>query len=291
MRPSAAHALRLICLLITVTLVTVGCSFTRLGYQNIEWLVSWKINDYVSLDREQKRWLRSEIKELHAWHCMIELPRYTTLLAGVRDDLLADRPDSTALQARFEGLQAEATRTLNKITPTVITLAASLSDQQVEELAGNLAKQQQEHRKEYTKPDLATQNRERSERMQKRMRQWLGPLHASQLKRIDEWARQLEGGSQHWLDNREIWLNALIEALEQRRSEHFAPRLEALLLRQQDFWTPSYAKQHEQSVTYAVELLEDLATQATEDQRQHLIRRTNSFMDDMARVRCPPTNG
>ena len=290
MRPTAA-ALRLMCLFIAVALVTGGCSFTRLGYQNMEWLVSWKLNDYVSLDREQKRWLRSEISDLHAWHCEAELPRYTTLLAGVRDDLLADRPDSAALQERFEGIQAEATRTLRKITPTLVILAASLSDEQVEELASNLAKQQLEHREEYTKPDLVTQNRERSKRMQKRMRRWLGPLEARQIERIDEWALQLEGGSQHWLDNRELWLITLREALEHRSSEDFAPRLQALLLTPQDFWTPSYAERQARSITRAAELLQDVATLATENQRQHLIRRTNAYMDDIARVRCPPTNG
>ncbi len=290
MRPTA-DALRLMCLLMAVALATVGCSFTRLGYQNLEWLISWKVDDYVSLERDQKRWLRGEIKDLHAWHCSMELPRYTTLLAGARDNLLADRPDAAALQVRFELIQAEATRTLHKVTPTLITLAASLSDKQIEELASNLADQQNEHRDKYTRPDLAIQNRERSERMQKRMRVWLGPLNASQVERVDEWASQLEGASQHWLDNRESWLSTLNDVLEHRHREEFATRLEALLLTPQAFWTSSYAAQQAQNLTYAAELLQDIAILASDEQRQHLIRRTNSYMDDMARVRCPPTDG
>lgn len=291
MRPTAPTALRLIFLVTGVMLMVAGCSFTRLGYQNLEWLVSWKVNDYVTLDREQKRWLRSEVKNLHTWHCATELPRYTTLLASIRDELLADQPDAAALQARLGGMGDEAARTLRKLTPTLITLAASLSDQQVEELTGNLAKKQLEHRNEYTRPDLSTQNQERSDRMQKRMRRWFGPLNSQQIDVIDEWALALQGQSQLWLDNRDLWLGALQETLEHRHAADFAPRLEALVMRPQDSWRQTYVEQRERSIALAAELLRDVAMHATQTQQQHLVRQSNAYIDDMERIRCPPTNG
>ena len=65
------------------TLFLTGCS-AKLVYNYADWLIFWKIGDYVELNSEQKKVLENKVEELQNWHRTEELPYYSALLKQLR---------------------------------------------------------------------------------------------------------------------------------------------------------------------------------------------------------------
>lgn len=75
--------LRLMSLLICLLLLA-SCNSTRLAYNNLGWLINWKVSDFIPLNSAQKTWLSEEVKAHQAWHCSTEIPRYRPLSPHAR---------------------------------------------------------------------------------------------------------------------------------------------------------------------------------------------------------------
>ncbi|MEJ6476355.1 DUF6279 family lipoprotein [Pseudoalteromonas piscicida] len=64
------------CLILVLCLLSLaGCS-QRLAYNNLGWLASYYVSDYVDLTDEQEEKLESDVESLVAWHRESELPKY-----------------------------------------------------------------------------------------------------------------------------------------------------------------------------------------------------------------------
>ena len=53
---SRALACRWLCLLLAL-LMLAACSRLELAYRNLDRLIPWRLDDYLSLDRAQRDWL------------------------------------------------------------------------------------------------------------------------------------------------------------------------------------------------------------------------------------------
>lgn len=282
----ARHAPRFGLLLLLI--VATGCSFTRLGYENLDWFVSWKLRDYVTLDREQKRWLREEVKTQLAWHCSSELPRYRQHLLALRDQVLAPDVQATDLSAFLPVWEQEAGRTLERLVPSAAGLLRQLDDRQIAALQRNLAEQNAEMRERYLAPDPARRTREHTERARKRLEGWLGRLTPGQVQQVEHWSEQMNGHAGLWLDNREQWQTHFIEALAKRNDPEFEASLRSLILDPSAYWSPEYRNQREGAADRMTEMLGQVLTLAEPRQRQHLERKAEAAIRDLDSIRCGP---
>ncbi|HEY6611743.1 MAG TPA: DUF6279 family lipoprotein, partial [Pseudomonas sp.] len=78
--------------LLLALLVLAACSRMELVYRNLDWLIPWKLDDYLSLDAGQSVWLDARLDDHLRWHCRSELPRYLDWFDRQRG-LLAGSPD------------------------------------------------------------------------------------------------------------------------------------------------------------------------------------------------------
>jgi hypothetical protein len=285
----SCHPLPRFGLLLLLILSLGGCSFTRIGYQNLDWFINWKLRDYVSLDREQRRWLAAEVNQHLAWHCSSELPRYRVHLLALREQATSPSVEPSELQAFTPVVEQEAARTLERLVPTISGLISRLDDRQISAIERNLAKQNREMRARYLVPDLEEQNRQRSARTQERLETWLGRLTPAQKQRVDEWAIQLEGHTDIWLNNREHWQTELLSLLQQREQPWLETGVRSLLLEPETNWSEAYRAQREQNSLLLATMLSDVLRMAEPRQRQHLERRATSLLEDLDKIRCTAT--
>lgn len=264
----------------------VACSSTRLAYNNLDWLVNWKSGDYVSLTREQKRWLSSRVETHKNWHCSNELPGYRDYLTSLQAELGKSPLTPELLTGQIPELQAAVDRLLVEMTPTLSTLLSELNPQQVDELINNLQLKQQELHERYGAPDDDVQNKERAERLEKRLSPWLGKLTAEQRQRIQVWSDELTGQNRVWLDNRAFWQEQFIDALEQREQPGFQTRINALLTDREQFWTPRFQERSEINAGLGAEMLADLLTMATDRQKQRMEKRFARLQQDLRQMEC-----
>lgn len=275
--------------LATGILLVTACSANRLTYNNLDWLISWKVGDYVSLTGDQKSWLAQRTDEHLAWHCDSELPRYLPLLDGLEASLLSDSPEADRLTGNLPAVERAVERLFGEIAPTVSGLLSQLDDRQVEELSSNLEEKQAELEERYSEPDLTTQYRERMERARERLEDWLGPLEDAQYARLADWAAQLQGHNSIWLENRQVWQQALTAALKERSAPGFDQQVSGLLIEREDYWTEEYRSIARKNRVEGARLVAELMQMASSDQRTYLSRKLDRLRSDIIALQCSRT--
>ena len=279
-------AVKTLLLLLCLSLLISACSRAGLAYRNLDWLVPWRLNDYLNLDSQQQAWLKPRLQTHLQWHCSAELPRYIEWLQTTESILAQPQPDSAQLLEQFAQFDAALKRIGVEITPTAIELLQGLSEQQVRELYAAMDEDNLEDRQDFLDPPLATQISERQTRMQERLRPWLGRLNAAQTEHIATWANSLGEQNRLWLENRQLWQAELRKVVAERDSADFAERVTRLLQQRESFYSDEYRASYGRLRQALATLFSQLLSNSDEAQRERLSHRLRDLRRDLAEQQC-----
>ena len=279
-------AVKTLLLLLCLSLLISACSRAGLAYRNLDWLVPWRLNDYLNLDSQQQAWLKPRLQTHLQWHCSAELPRYIDWLQTTESILAQPQPDSAQLLEQFAQFDAALNRIGVEITPTAIELLQGLSEQQVNELYAAMDEDNLEDRQDFLDPPLATQISERQTRMQERLRPWIGRLNTAQTEHIATWANSLGEQNRLWLENRQLWQAELRKVVAERDSADFAERVTRLLQQREGFYSDEYRASYGRSRQALATLFSQLLSNSDEAQRERLNHRLRDLRRDLAEQQC-----
>lgn len=271
-------------LLLALTVALGACSRAGLAYRNLDWIIPWKLGDYVELSREQSAWLEPRLQQHLTWHCSVELPHYLDWLQRSRQ-ALAER-DAELMLSQLDGFEQAMQRIAVEITPSTVELLRGLNPLQVERLFAELEEQNRKLRVTFLEPPLDEQISLRAERMNERLQPWFGDLEPAQRERVLAWARSLGAQNQVWLDNRLAWQQALRDALETRRGDDFAARISALLQQRERFYTEAYRASYQSNREAMAGMLVDIVATADARQLQRADERLDALRADLAAQQC-----
>ena len=274
-------------LLIAGLVLLTSCSRLELGYRNLDLLIPWSMDNYVSLTGEQKAWLKPRLTQHIAWHCKSQLPRYADWLQRSATLVAQPDPEAARFQAQFSEFRHAVDDIVVQVTPDLTELLQGISAAQVQELEENLAKQNKEQREDYLDVPLDEQISERAERMEERLKPWFGRLHPEQKARIKAWAQQLGDYNRGWLDNNLRWQQAFVATLKNRNAEQFPAQIKRLLQERMQYWTPEYQQQFDAAQVALSGLFADLVTRADAKQRERLQERLEGMRKQLADITCP----
>ena len=174
-----------------LSLALTACNRVDLAYRNLDVIIPWTLNDYLDMNSEQKDWLDQRLQQHLSWHCSTQLPGYLDWLDRLQQMVANNQVNDTELQARTAEARQAIAVSARQITPSAVQLLQGMSDQQVKEMNQAFAKDLRERQDKYLKPPLAQQINQRAERMDKRLRDWLGPLNQAQQQRVSAWSTAL----------------------------------------------------------------------------------------------------
>ncbi|SFQ34590.1 hypothetical protein SAMN05216229_11769 [Geopseudomonas sagittaria] len=271
--------------LLLVLLVLAACSRLELVYHNLDWLIPWKLDDYLSLDARQSAWLDARLDEHLRWHCRSELPRYLDWLERQRG-LLAGSPDAETLKGPMGEARQLLQASLRHVTPDTARLLAGLSAAQVDELDLRLAAERARLNEQQLGGSPEQRLQRRATRAQRRLEDWLGPLHPQQRAYLRLWAARHEANVQPWLANRERWQAQLLDDLRRPPKESLSARLEPLLGQPERYWSEDYRRAVARAERSLAELLSELWASSTPGQRAHLQARLVALRSDLERLEC-----
>ncbi|GAB3472905.1 DUF6279 family lipoprotein [Azotobacter salinestris] len=247
-----------------------GCSF-GLVYGQLHRLLPWYIDDYASLDREQRALLDVRLAERLAWHCQTQLLPYAALVRELEGDLRGGAITPARLEVRLGQGEILLRDLLAAILPDAQLLLARLDDEQLVELGEAFRRRNRELREEFLSETPAEQGAERIERMEKRLRSWFGRLNEAQRALVVRWIDALQPATAEWLANRERWQARLLAALAQRRdAARFEAELRPLLLEPGSAWSAGYRTRLAHNREQTLILLAALFDTATPRQRERL---------------------
>ncbi|ETF08705.1 hypothetical protein BK675_22135 [Pseudomonas fluorescens] len=272
--------------LLIFTLALGACSRVGLAYRNLDVIIPWSLSDYVDMNGEQKDWFNERLKEHLSWHCTTQLPGYLDWLDRLQAMVESNQVSDAALQERTAEAKQAIAETAREITPSAIELLQGLDDKQVAEMNDAFAKDLRKRQQEYVKPPLAQQIKERGERMEKRLNDWLGPLSDSQKQRVVAWTNALGDQNTQWIANRAHWQQQFSAAVAQRQSAEFPQRIETLLVNRERLWTADYRKAYANTEAQARSLFVDLMAESTPQQRERLLKKIEGVRKDFNDLKC-----
>ncbi|MBV4484118.1 hypothetical protein HU727_000780 [Pseudomonas sp. SWRI153] len=272
--------------LLIFTLALGACSRVGLAYRNLDVIIPWTLGDYLDIKGEQKDWFNERLQEHLSWHCTTQLPGYLDWLDRLETMVQTNQVTDAALQARTAEAKQAIAETAREITPSAVQLLQGLDDKQVAEMNEAFAKDLRKRQREYLEPPLAQQIAERSERMEKRLGDWLGPLSATQKQRVVAWSNALGDQNTQWIANRAHWQQQFSAAVAQRTSPQFPQRIETLLGNRERLWTADYQKAYARTEAEARSLFVDLMAESTPEQRQRLLKKIEGVRKDFNDLKC-----
>ncbi|MBZ9782367.1 DUF6279 family lipoprotein [Pseudomonas sp. REP124] len=271
---------------LTLSLALGACSRMGLAYRNLDVIIPWTLGDYLDMNGEQKSWFNDRLKEHLSWHCTTQMPGYLDWLDRLQTMVTTNQVTDAALQARTEEAEQAIAETAKEITPSAIELLQGLNDQQVAEMNEAFVKDQRKRQAQYLKPSLDQQIKERGERMEKRLDDWIGPLNPAQQQRVVAWSNALGDQNTQWLANRVHWQKQFSAAVAQRHDPGFPQRIETLLVNRERLWTPEYKQAFAKTEAQARSLFVDLMAQSTPVQRQRLQTKIEGVKKDFSDLKC-----
>lgn len=207
-------------ILLLLTLFLSSCS-TKFVYNYADWLISWKIGDYVDLNKTQKQSLDNKVDELLYWHRTKELPYYSSLLKQLRTIVVSK--NEIALSLLFEEARAIWLRTSNKVTPEIINLLPLLSKTQQLELIENIESIQQEEN-EQRQGKIKETPEQRFKETEDKIEDYIGSLTSQQREYLLNIDRQRPNIFTLRVEGRKRWLELFSNALLQE------PKMDKILL-------------------------------------------------------------
>ena len=273
------HLLRLVAFTAALMmLVAVGCA-TSFAYRHADWLLTWKINQYVDLTGEQRRFVRGRLKDLLQQHRYEALPMYEQVLMTVKhkamDGLTRDELDW--IFDRYHELRSDLVR---RAAPDGALLLTSINEAQVRHLEQTM-KQEIDKAKRRVTEDPESREARRGATAVHILKDWLGSLSWEQEQRVRGLVRVLpdtESRRLAYLDARQQ------ELLEWLRTHPDAQALSARL-HEWIVFPEHVSADFAQSEKEKLEGLKSLALAVdgfiTHRQRTYALGRLQSLIDDM----------
>lgn len=270
------------CLLVVLS----GCSSTRIAYNYADQGIIWWVEDYVTLTSAQEEQLEQDLASLQQWHCSDELPRYSTWLRELETDILSGTPDVETIRYHQQQLLGFVPQLLERGTPAAQNLLESLSDEQVRELADNMASKQKELEEEMLAGSPEETARARAERTRERIEGWLGDLNEQQWALVQAWSADRAQQTQIWLEGRRNWQNALLAELDHRKQPGFDDAVRDLLVHSEQARGEAYRRMSEESRQAMAVLIHDLIQAGGPEHREHILAKARDLNSDFVALTC-----
>ena len=275
-----AHLIRAIAVL-ALALLLGGCGAIQLAYNNADALIRYKSRNYVDLNVAQRETFRQRLARLHQWHRREELPRYADLLAEA-----GRRVERGVTASDIDwGIQAYRERwgvLVGSAAAEAAPIALSLSSQQVDDIERKLSAANLDFSRERHADDPQRRVMHAATQMNRQISHWMGGLTDAQESLVLAYVRNQDILWQWRMADRERRQRLAIEMLRMARDAgSLADGVSSLILRPETGRSPEYSQAVERGDAEFRRLLLALERSATSDQRAHVLRRINDYVQDL----------
>lgn len=166
--------------LLALCLALAACSSVRLGYNNLDEVAYWWLDGYVDFESTQSPRVRDDLDRLHQWHRRSELPRVQELLQRM-ERLVPGEVTAAQACELLDDARRRLVAVAERAEPAVVTLALSLTADQLKHLQERYARNNEEYRREWVRASPDERLEQRLERIVERSERVYGELQESQL--------------------------------------------------------------------------------------------------------------
>ena len=264
------------CLLLTLT----GCSATQFIYNRVDVLVRWYLDDYVSLDRDQRVQFDERLDIFLEWHRREELPEYVVLL----DDALTILDNGVSLDATrdmADRIELAAVRFQDPFLELLLSTGKDLRQEQRVEFIDNMMAQQEEFEADRLARSDDEYREDLKKRFDKQLSRYMGPLTSVQTDRITAGVADMTRLDRFWLEDRRVWIEALSDILLQA-ADDWPDQVRALIAGREEALLPAYRQGIDHNGEVILQLSRDVLISRTDKQDRKLRGKLLALRDDLA---------
>ena len=254
-----------------LSLLFIASCSTSFAYNNLGWLSSFWVDDYVDLNKSQSKQLKAIINDTRDWHREVELPKYKADLLDLRL-LLNNEADTAQLMEKITQVKQHWRNLLLHTSDPLIELAMTLTPSQRNEMVENIREKINEEIQEHTSLTKDEHLQQRLERQLDYYKQWLGKLTSEQQTLISQANSAHTSTSNLWYDYKLTRLAAL-EALftQQTLSEaEFTLQLRTIITEREQYMSNELLELNEQNLKAYAQLLLKLNKTLSSKQLAHV---------------------
>jgi len=268
------------CLIVLSCLLISSCSL-RWSYNLLDWLVAWEVDEYVSLDRQQKKQLHKSVDRFQQWHRQTQLPLYAEFLEQLESQLLVQKADSDTLMQSFNQAANLWQDSLVEFTVFAPRLFRELSNKQIAELIKNTSFETEAAAEKHMGRSEEQARDKKRQHMNKRLKKWLGKLNSEQKQLIEHWSLALNGNQKLMVQARQEWQTQFNQALNSGGSkENFEQQVQTLLVYPEHLWSDEYRHSVEHNRQLTMQLFSDINHSLNRRQKHKLKKSLRGYIGD-----------
>jgi len=266
-----------VCLILAL-LALGGCSSTTFLYNRLDFIVPWYLDDYVELDRDQRQQFDRLLDPFLDWHRQEELPAYVAVLDQIEGTLgqPVTRQEIDAIAGAFEDAWL---RLEGRSLDWLLTLGASLTDEQVEEFLQNLEERQQKYEEKYLSRSDEEYREEMYDNLLDRAQDYLGRLDREQKAALRAASEAMIRADGPWLEERARWHARLAELLQ--REPGWEQRVRDAVARRDETLSQAYREAYTHNLMLIQETIADLLNSRSERQERRLRGEIADLREDL----------
>jgi len=262
-----------------IILFFISCSMMKLGYNNADWLLTWRIDDYFDLSSEQEDFVEERLEEHLLWHRNTELPRYSEII-----DEMIYRVDRGITGEDYEWaitqFQDVYQKTILQIIPDATTLLMNLEQEQIIFYEDKIAERYNKPR-DVPERTEEEQKQRRGKRTIDRMEEWFGELSEQQKDEIIKLSSTLPRRNHFYREDRKRRHYEFIALLKSNLTEdEFAEKLKIHFT---DFDRGRSDEYKEVNTIYneaAKNMAVEISKILTQEQKEYAFERIRSYQID-----------
>ena len=271
--------------------ISSGCG-VKTVYNHMDRLIVWGVDDLVTLDQEQQRYLKAEVDVVLYWHRTTQLPLYARAFEHMADQL--DRGASLEdLVAMEQTVIGWADAIGERTNPIAAEILYSMTDAQLTELAAGLDANNAKWLKPYR--DLNAQ--ERADKWAKEyvdlMENFTPRLTPEERALVQRRSASYVADDAAWLDYRKRWQHDLIEGARAHDGfERFSLAYADMSNHRERWYGPEYQRILDSNASLYRKVTLELLQMLSDEQRKKLTAKLRGYaqdFDDLA-ADAPPTS-
>lgn len=163
-----------------------SCSLVSTVYQNAPEMMRWWLDGYFDFTKAQKTVLTPALHQVHEWHRQQQLPQLISELKTVQNAVAQDNMTAAQACQTVDAIKSQFYQLQTAFIPTIIQIAPSLSDMQLDYLKSKLDKRAQKWKSEWWQDSKEAQIEARLEKFVDYAENVYGKLSRQQITLIEQ---------------------------------------------------------------------------------------------------------
>jgi hypothetical protein len=257
-----------------------ACSSFKTLYNQLDWILPWYLDDYISLNEDQKGPFNQQLESFIQWHRQQQLPQYADfmerLAASAEDGL-----DELEIESIYRELRLLTDQMVEGLVIQFIDLIETMDEQQYRRLFENLDQKNLQFKTKYIDTKELIQRDKRAQRKLELFEKWTGSVTEKQKQIVERWSEEYLLMGEAYLESQHAWQQRLKQILLKRDEDNFLqPALLTLVEQRRNLRSKTFNDKIVFNDKLDKQLYQELDRSLYSQQRAFLVKKLRSIASD-----------